>query len=147
MRQPDGRIEVVQCKYWSRTRQIHEKHIFQLHGTVVAYRVDYPQQTASGTFVTSTTLTERAHLFATMLSIAVHEERPLEPYPCIKCNVSQWGLIYHLPFDQQYDRTDINASKGKGLSRRLRRQRRSAFAGQCDGAARDTRTLSRILAR
>ncbi|GEM_PF-6509305 len=33
-------------------------------------------------------------------------------YPIIKCNVNQATKekIYHLPFDQQYDRTQINAS-------------------------------------
>ena len=30
-------------------------------------------------------------------------------YPCIKCNISISGeKIYHLPFDQQYDKVKIN---------------------------------------
>lgn len=28
-------------------------------------------------------------------------------YPMIKCNVNQGNKIYHLPFDQQYDRVKI----------------------------------------
>lgn len=110
---PDGRVEIVQCKYWAQTKQIHEKHIFQLYGTIVAYQVDQPQQAVSGTFVTSTSLTDRARAFAKTLSIKLEEGRQLETYPCIKCNVSQWGRIYHLPFDQQYDRTLIVAGKGE----------------------------------
>lgn len=36
------------------------------------------------------------------------ENRLLEKYPVIKCNISSNGeKIYHLPFDQQYDRTLI----------------------------------------
>ena len=42
------------------------------------------------------------------MGVEVHERVPLERYPCIKCNYTQaHGKIYHLPFDQQYDRTKI----------------------------------------
>ena len=33
-------IKIVQCKYWSRSKEIHEKHIFQLYGTAVSYKLD-----------------------------------------------------------------------------------------------------------
>ena len=34
--------------------------------------------------------------------------KPLGKYPMIKCNISSNGnKIYHLPFDQQYDKTLI----------------------------------------
>ena len=34
-------------------------------------------------------------------------------YPVIKCNVAHDGeKIYHLPFDQQYDRVEISGKKG-----------------------------------
>ena len=37
------------------------------------------------------------------------ENVPFRPYPIIKCNISlrDGSKIYHLPFDQQYDRTLI----------------------------------------
>ena len=110
---PDGRVEIVQCKYWSQERQIHEKHIFQLYGTVIAYSIDQPQQVVSGTFVTSTSFSDRARACAEILSIKLEDGRRLDTYPCIKCNVSHLGQIYHLPFDQQYDRTMIVAGKGE----------------------------------
>jgi hypothetical protein len=36
-------------------------------------------------------------------------------YPMIKCNINQSSQenIYHLPFDQQYDRTKINPALGE----------------------------------
>jgi len=36
-------------------------------------------------------------------------------YPCIKCNISQIDgtRIYHLPFDQQYDKVKIEPHKGE----------------------------------
>jgi len=43
------------------------------------------------------------------LGIRVEQEKPLEKYPIIKCNISNDGeKIYHLPFDQQYDKTIIS---------------------------------------
>jgi len=107
--------EVVQCKNWSQEKEIHEKHIFQLYGTVIAYRVDYPKEDVTGCFVTSTKLTERARQFADLLEICVKQNYPLERYPCIKCNVSRRNRekIYHLPFDQQYDRTIIEEERNE----------------------------------
>jgi len=105
----DNDASIVQCKYWSKAKQIHEKHIFQLYGTVIAYRIDHPHMNTFASFVTSTSLSERAKQFAQELQVEVVENHPLEPYPSIKCNVSRRDgtRIYHLPFDQQYDRTLI----------------------------------------
>lgn len=109
----NGTAEVAQCKYWSKHKTIHEKHIFQLFGTVTAYRLDHPTENVTGTFVTSTRLSERAKQFANLLEIRVEEAAPLEKYPCVKCNVSRrkGEKIYHLPFDQQYDRTLIEEER------------------------------------
>lgn len=57
---------------------------------------------------TSTTLSDDAKKFARVLGIEYKENIPLAKYPCIKCNSSK---IYHLPFDQQYDRTKIQDAK------------------------------------
>jgi len=106
-------VEIVQCKNWSKDKTIHEKHIFQLFGTVTAYRIDHPQETVTGTFCTSTALSDRAKQFADTLGIRMIENFPLQRYPCIKCNVSMRDgtKIYHLPFDQQYDRTIIEEER------------------------------------
>lgn len=103
------RAVVIQCKCWSSTKVIHEKHINQLFGTVTAFAIDHPDVSTSGVFCTSTTLSERAKEFADKLGIVVVEQAPLKDYPRIKCNISRRSgeRIYHLPFDQQYDRTVI----------------------------------------
>ena len=107
--------QVVQCKNWSQEKVIHEKHIFQLYGTYIAYKFDHPAEEVSARFVTSTSLSDRARGFARFLGIEVSEKLPIERYPCIKCNVSKHTgeKIYHLPFDQQYDRTIIETDKGE----------------------------------
>ena len=121
-------IDIVQCKCWANHKTIHEKHINQLYGTAVKYFIDhqqfindkkslnlFPNLISSGqikaTFVTSTKLSDTAKKFASALGISVIEEKPLEKYPVIKCNIASSGeKIYHLPFDQQYDKTLIKNS-------------------------------------
>ena len=111
---PDATLEVVQCKRWARRKTIHEKHIFQLFGTVVAARIEHPGRTVTGTFTTSARLSDRAKRFAAELEITIEEHVPLADYPRIKCNISRAGeRIYHLPFDQQYDRTVIEPDRGE----------------------------------
>lgn len=108
-----GETLVIQCKRWSQSKTIHEKHIFQLYGTTVLLSLESPKRTR-GVFVTTTSLSDVARRCADYLGISVIENRPLEDYPLIKCNISKDGeRIYHLPFDQQYDRVQIDFSSGE----------------------------------
>ncbi|MFC1781612.1 hypothetical protein ACFLZ8_05065 [Planctomycetota bacterium] len=106
-------------------KTIHEKHICQLFGTTLKYWVEQkyllekikPENFFSiiqksqikGVFVTSTQLSEVAKDFARELAIEYKELFPFKKYPSIKCNISKntGEKIYHLPIDQQYDRTII----------------------------------------
>lgn len=115
-------VHIVQCKYWSQEKVIHEKHIAQLYGTAIAYKIEHelltygPQMslfpedlTVVPVFVTSTELSERAKFFAKTLGVELQMSLPLGEFPRIKCNISADGeRIFHLPFDQQYDRTIIS---------------------------------------
>jgi HJR/Mrr/RecB family endonuclease len=104
---------VIQCKRWASEKTIHEKHIFQLYGTTILQVMEHPECQVSGIFITTTSLSSLAKSCANYLHIAVVEKFPLKPYPLIKCNISRDGdKIYHLPFDQQYDRVIINPSDG-----------------------------------
>jgi len=108
-----GTIEVIQCKRWAQHKVIHEKHIFQLFGTMVAARIENPGKQAVVTFTTTTKLSERAREFARVLDIRVEEGFPLADYPRIKCNIARRTeeRIYHLPFDQQYDMTVVEPAR------------------------------------
>jgi hypothetical protein len=143
------KILVIQCKYWASHKTIHEKHINQLFGTAVKYFLDYksssknnqilnlfPDSILKGEiraiFITSTKLSNTAKSFAEVLGIEVIEEKALEKYPIIKCNISNDGSkIYHLPFDQMYDKTliknknefyafSVNEAEEKGFRRAFR---------------------------
>ncbi len=108
-------ILIIQCKYWSKDKVIHEKHIFQLYGTVVAYEIDNPNKKVKGILITSANISDIAKKYAEKLNITVKEKHTLGSYPLIKCNVSRktGEKIYHLPFDQQYDKITIEINKGE----------------------------------
>ncbi len=101
---------IVQCKNWSKKKDkvVHENVICQLFGTTVQYEL-----THKGLFnkvvpmlVISHKLSATAEEFAKRLGVMVFV-RSLGDYPMIKCNINNGNKIYHLPFDQQYYRTQI----------------------------------------
>jgi len=116
-------------EYWAQEKTIHEKHVFQLFGTVIEYIARSNTKSKSlplfGTFeklsdvrpgfVTSTTLSDKANDFANLLEVEVRENVALRDYPIIKCNISKRNgdRVYHMPFDQQYDRTIIEPDEGE----------------------------------
>lgn len=116
-------VKIIQAKCWSKEKTIHEKHIFQLFGTTQIYLMDRGKSdlfapSVSARFVTTTSLSPIARQAAEWLNIEVEDNRPLsKTFPMIKCNVNQATKekIYHLPFDQQYDRTKILAELGECL--------------------------------
>ena len=105
---------VIQCKYWSKDKTIHEKHIAQLFGTTIMYGLEISESIkVTPVFITNTKISDQAKKFANKLGVKIIENHAIEEFPRIKCNVNkdEYGdesRIYHLPFDQQYDRTKIN---------------------------------------
>jgi len=108
----DSEILVIQCKRWAQEKEIHEKHIMQLFGSVAALSMESDKK-YRGVFITTTKLSKTAKHLAKLLDIEVVENYQYRQYPLVKCNVSHNGeKIYHLPFDQQYDRISIELKKG-----------------------------------
>lgn len=95
-------IFIVQCKFWSKSKVIHEKHLCQLYGTTIKYKMEIQTtKTVIPVFICHNELSDTAREFARELGIEVHENVELADYPMIKCNIQEG--IYHLPFDQSYD--------------------------------------------
>ena len=116
----NGQVLIVQAKNWGAEKLIHEKHIFQLYGTVQLYLMDLDQAlvpaNVKAIFVTAASLSPVAQRAAKWLGIKPKENYLLDKtYPMIKCNINQATneKIYHLPFDQQYDRTKIIPALGE----------------------------------
>ncbi len=129
----NGTTLIVQCKRWRHDVQIHEKHINQLVGTTIEYALRnggtlklgrfmissrdqlLENNTIIPVFVTTASLSETAKEFAKSLGVHVREIESVGDFPMIKCNVSNVNQtkIYHLPFDQQYNRTIIEPHRGE----------------------------------
>lgn len=115
----DNEVVIIQCKNWSQSKTIYEKHIFQFFGTVYYARMEEeklnpaaPRQ-VRGLFYTTTKLSDYAIEAAKALDIEIKIEPIDKNYPCIKCNIRNGQKIYHLPFDQLYDRTKIIPNSGE----------------------------------
>lgn len=107
-------VHVVQAKYWSKHKTIHEKHVFQLYGTSLLVPRTHPEllgKRITPIFATTTALSETALWVAQALDVQVKNIDMNQDYPVIKCNINGDNRIYHLPFDQQYDRVRIIPSK------------------------------------
>lgn len=105
----DGKIHIVQAKCWAAEKTIHEKHIFQLFGTTLCYEMENSLLPGLVTpvFTSTTKLSPVAAAAAQRLGVVIKQVPLDKKYPMIKCNVNQGNKIYHLPFDQQYDRVKI----------------------------------------
>lgn len=108
----DTKTYIIQCKRWAQEKTIHEKHIFQLYGTTVLYKMDHPRENIQPLFVTTAQLSDMAKQVADYLKITIVDSYVVDDYPLIKCNIGKDGeKIYHLPFDQQYDTVVITPSQ------------------------------------
>ena len=111
---------IIQCKCWSKDKVIHEKHINQLYGSLTEYKIQHRDSTRrryKAAFYTTTQLSDMALAFADALKIeVVHEE--LGDFPMVKCNIGRKNMekIYHLPFDQNYDKVRIEPERGESFA-------------------------------
>ena len=121
---------VIQCKNWAKFRTIYEKHIFQFFGTVFQYKDENPYRKVRSIFYTSTELSELARRFANELGIELKENFKFDKdYPCIKCHTSKVDgtKIYHLPFDQQYDKTKLEKKYGEFYCKTIKEAEDAGF--------------------
>ena len=108
----DGKrtVYIIQCKRWSQQKIVHENAICQLFGTTIEYKIKHRDALSYDfvpVFITTTELSDMANEFAKQLGVHVMKI-PMGDYPMIKCNINNGEKIYHLPFDQQYHRTEIS---------------------------------------
>ncbi len=104
-------VLIIQCKNWSHSHPIRENVIMQLFGTATEYEISNSSYANNEIIPVlaippHTQLSNEAKYFAKKLKIRIRII-PNSDFPRIKCNINNGEKIYHLPFDQQYDRTEI----------------------------------------
>ncbi len=122
-------IEVVQCKYWSQYKNVFENRIFQHFGTTFEYKMQNKGLRVIPVFYTTTKLSDTARKFAEVMKMNLVENHEFDKsYPCIKCNIGRDGSkIYHLPFDQQYDKVNIESEKGEFFAKTVKEAEDAGF--------------------
>lgn len=108
----NNETKLVQCKYWSTKKNIHENHICQLFGTSIKYQLEHQNEKVTARFICHNELSDVAKEFAKKLGIEYFENVPIGDYPAVKCcdNYDKQTMIYHLPFDLNYDKI-VNCKK------------------------------------
>lgn len=100
-------VYIYQCKNWSKKKEIHENIVCQLFGTVMEYKISHKTEKVKAYLIVTTKLSPMAEEFSKRLGIEVRTIS-MGDFPLIKCNINGTNKIYHLPFDQQYWRTEIS---------------------------------------
>ena len=115
----NSQIHLIQCKRLSVEKgfPVRENVVAQIFGASLyyAHAKGLNRDCVIPVIVTTYELSKEAKNFADALGVLYKERDSLERYPCIKCNISASSRekIYHLPFDQQYDVTRVDPSKGE----------------------------------
>ncbi len=113
----DDEVRIVQCKRLSVKKGIpvRENVIAQIYGAARFYQMDSEVKSVIPVLYTTFECSKTARLFGKYLGVRIFEGVPFQSYPSIKCNISRHdgARIYHLPFDQQYDRTEIGDVEGE----------------------------------
>lgn len=123
-------IIIIQCKNWANFKKIYENSIFQFFGTVFKYRDENKNKKVRAIFYSTTELSPLARRFAIELGIELKERFKMKnDYPCIKCNIGRKDntRIYHLPFDQQYDKVIVENNRGEFFCKTVKEAEKAGF--------------------
>lgn len=125
----DKKAVIVQCKNWSKHKTVRENRVFQHFGTVFEYKQRHPDMNVTAAFYTTTAISDVAKEFAKTLGMEIFDNYKFDKsYPCIKCNIGRDGSkIYHLPFDQQYDKVNIEPAKGEFFAKTVKEAENAGF--------------------
>ena len=135
--QNEKTIKIVQCKNWGKENIIREKHIYQLFATSIHYKITNKEKIKKNklkvepVFVYSNEVSEEANLAAKELKVELRKVSLDKTYPMIKCNINKvkgkTTKIYHLPFDQQYDKIYIEKQKGEFYALNVKEAEKNGF--------------------
>jgi hypothetical protein len=116
-------IFIVQTKRWAKSKTIQEKHIFQLYGSMIHFRLVSARKDrrTKAVFYTSAKYSDVARSVAKVLEVELRTLELDNSYPRIKCNVSANGeKIYHFPCHPYYDKIKIEPHKGEFYAKNVK---------------------------
>lgn len=122
-------IWIIQCKNWGHFGTIYSKTVMQLYGAKEWYKKMHPDdgREIKAELVTSSNITDEAKGIAELLDVKCKPYMDIKRFPSIKLNVNSRGeKIYHLPFDRDYDRTEIK-NKEEGYAVTIEEAKRRGF--------------------
>ena len=125
-----NKIEIVQCKNWSSRKEIREKHLYQLFGTYIQFKIKQSSNyKITPVFTHTTELSKTGKIVCKELGIREDKIAMSKDYPMIKCNInkSKKDKIYHLPFDQQYDKVLIGNNDGEFYAKTVKEAESKKF--------------------
>ena len=129
-------IHIVQTKNWSKFKTIREKYMYQHFATTMHYQLTEKinkKTKVKPYFFATIDYSDMAKKVAKALKIEIKTEKLKKDYPMIKCNINPGTKekIYHLPFDQQYDKIIIGNTSGefyaKSVNEAVKKGFRRAF--------------------
>ncbi len=103
-------VLIVQTKCWARKKAIHEKHVFQLFGTMTHFKRTQKTKIPTRAIIyTTAKYSEKTQEVAEVLGVELRILELNRSYPMIKCNTSSCGeKFYYLPFDMNYDKIKMD---------------------------------------
>ena len=107
-------VRVIQAKRWKENSPLYMKHVVQIFGTTLLLQQERSLlETPTPMLVSTSAFAEDSKRAAQALTVKL-VVKPLDKnYSCMKVHKSRSGeALYHLPFDQQYDRIQMDISKG-----------------------------------
>lgn len=126
----ENEIHIVQTKRWASYKEIPERHIFQLYGSMMHFKLssNVGSIPVKAVFYTSANFSDLAKEVAGVLGVELKVVKFDKSYPMIKCNISANGeKIYHLPFDPYYDKIKIKREEGNFFSHTVKEAAAKGF--------------------
>jgi hypothetical protein len=131
-------VLIIQTKCWKAKSLIHEKHIFQLFGSVEYYKRGWwsKDKDVKAIFFSKSDYSDGAKKAAKVLGVDIRMAELDKGYPMIKCKVDSNGeRIYLLPSDEHYDKVKIRPGKDEFYVRTVKEavsrgfRRRTSYRG------------------
>ncbi len=114
---------IIQTKRWAKRKYIPIKHIYQLYGSMMHYKLSQKEskKSVSAIFITSAKYSDISKEAADLLGMELRQESLDKSYPMIKCHICDRGSKqYYIPTDPSYDMINVNPTRGDFFAKNVK---------------------------